>query len=255
MTTTYRGSRKHVLDWVESPGFLAELREIVEPVDVEFPTPVTFRPTGYRDAGEVELDRAHATFPVLRPVHSELCDWWLRHRRGARTPTWDLVVGCEIERTPGLVLVEAKANSAELKAEGVAPAVASSKNSLENRDQIRAAIASARLGLSNRGFKTDLSADRHYQLANRVAFMWKLASLGVPVVLIYLGFTGDMGIADVGAPFEDEAAWQKAFRKHAEGVIPLGMLEDRLDLGAAPAWLLVRSRGVIGQSVPRRPRA
>ena len=32
--TTYRGSRKHVLDWVESPDFLNELSKLLAPISV-----------------------------------------------------------------------------------------------------------------------------------------------------------------------------------------------------------------------------
>jgi len=51
-----------------------------------------------------------------------------------------------------------------------------------------------------------LDRDSHHQLANRLAFTWKLATLGIPVVLLY--FTGrDEGIADAGEPILDDAYW------------------------------------------------
>jgi len=84
-----------------------------------------------------------------------------------------------------------------------------------------------------------------------VAFLWKLATLGIPTVLIYLGFSGDEGIRDAGAPFEDDADWRRAFGDYTKDQIPASMLERRLELGAAPAWFLVRSRKVIEQSVAR----
>lgn len=34
-----------------------------------------------------------------------------------------------------------------------------------------------------------IERDSYYQLSNRFAWTWKLASLGVPVVLLYLGFS------------------------------------------------------------------
>jgi hypothetical protein len=51
---------------------------------------------------------------------------------------------------------------------------------------------------TGRGSDT-LTADSHYQLANRLASAYKVASAGIPVVLLYLGFTGDtyFGIASV----------------------------------------------------------
>ena len=38
-----------------------------------------------------------------------------------------------------------------------------------------------------------------------LAFTWKLTSLGIPTVVVYLGFLGDSGIANAGEPFSDEA--------------------------------------------------
>jgi hypothetical protein len=35
-----------------------------------------------------------------------------------------------------------------------------------------------------------ISRDNRYQMSNRFAWSWKLASVGVPVVLVYLGFVG-----------------------------------------------------------------
>jgi hypothetical protein len=53
---TYRGSRKHILDWVESPGFLADLAEMLKPVKVVIPTPAVFMPRGRHAPEEVRLD-------------------------------------------------------------------------------------------------------------------------------------------------------------------------------------------------------
>jgi hypothetical protein len=90
----------------------------------------------------------------------------------------------------------------------------------------------------------------HYQLANRLAFTWKLAMLGVPVVLMYLGFTGDEGIRDAGPPFEDDADWQKAFNQYSSSSIPFELFDHRLQIGPSPVWLLSRSRPVIESSPP-----
>ena len=66
-------------------------------------------------------------------------------------------------------------------------------------------------GSLKRGLRS--AAARNYQLANRLAFTWKLASLGLPTVLIYLGFYGDRGIGDAGAPFESDDDWKDTFKR------------------------------------------
>ena len=40
----------------------------------------------------------------------------------------------------------------------------------------------------------------HYSLCNRVAWAWKLAQLGVPVVWVYLGFLNATEMLDQGQP-------------------------------------------------------
>ena len=65
-----------------------------------------------------------------------------------------------------------------------------------------------------------ITRDSHYQLSNRVAFAWKLASLGIPTVLTHLGCVGDVGIADVGAPFESPEHFDAVFADYARSVVP-----------------------------------
>ena len=248
----YRGSRKHVLDWVESPAFLEELEELLKPVNVVIPATAAYMPRGYAAPKEARLDSADIRFDVLKTAQPELRRWWLVHHRGANTPNWDLVVSCEIEGRPGLVLVEAKANHPELKEDGKLQRDDASPNSTENQDRIRDAIAEAREGLKAAGVNTAIDINSHYQLANRVAFMWKLAQLGIPTILVYLGFTGDEGIRDAGDPFANDGDWRRAFDAYSRNVIPTEMREGRrLDIGVTPAWLLVRSREVMEQSISR----
>jgi hypothetical protein len=249
----YRGSRKHVLDWVESPAFLAELEELLKPVNVVIPATAAYMPSGYAEPKEARLDSADIPFGALKTAQPELQRWWLVHHRGANTPNWDLVVSCEIEGRPGLVLVEAKANHPELKEDGKLQRDDASPNSAENHDRIGAAIAEAREGLKSTGVDTAIDISSHYQLANRVAFMWKLAQLGIPTILVYLGFTGDEGIRDAGDPFANDEDWRKAFDAYSGKILPAEVREGRrLKIGGTPAWLLIRSRAVLAQSPPKK---
>jgi hypothetical protein len=129
--------------------------------------------------------------------------------------------------------------------------VAASPASEVNHKRIGLAIAEACRALQRMDASTAISRDSHYQLGNRVAFAWKLASLGVPTVLVYLGFTGDTGIVDAGAPFTGAAHWRAAFANYASSAVPDALLERRLDCGAPPAWLIVRDRPVLEVSQPR----
>jgi hypothetical protein len=208
-------------------------------------------PRGFAAPDEARLDTFGPAALPRPDVWPLLRSWWLAHDRGANTPNWDLAVTCEIDGIPGLVLVEAKANVPELSAAGKSLDAAASPASVANHERIALAIQEACTALRKESERTALSRDSHYQLSNRIAFAWKLASLGVPTVLLYLGFCGDTGIVDAGAPFEDAAHWQVCFAAYSNSIVPAGLLERRIDCGLAPAWFLVRARTVLEVSSPR----
>jgi len=240
----YRGSRKHVLDWTARPEFPAELAEMIRPCPVEIGPDAIWMPRGYDAPDEARLETFGPAWFPGHPAWGELTDWWLVHKHRANTPNWDIAVGCTIEARPGLVLVEAKANWPELSSAGKLLRENASRKSRENHERIGAAIEEANAGWKRLDPGVHISRDTHYQLANRLAFTWKLGTLGIPVVLVYLGFTGDEGIRYVGAPFEGEGDWERAFRDYTDGVFPEGLLEQFIDLGAAPVWVLSRARAV-----------
>jgi hypothetical protein len=187
---------------------------------------------------------------VLPEVDWEgLCKWWLVNQRRANTPNWDFASTCTLAERKGLVLIEAKAHAAELHAAG--KPTSAQEASKENHDQIKLAIASARKALRELGCNVNITIDRNYQLSNRIAFAWKLASLGVPVVLVYLGFTGDEGMRK---PLRSSEDWFNALSEHANDVFPLPVTDRRIDCKAAPFWVLARTLPAISQSPPATPR-
>jgi len=116
----------------------------------------------------------------------ELTEWWLEKTRGANLPNWDIASTCTIEGMKGLLLVEAKAHDKELSEAGKSQST--TDNSKKNHDRIGIAIEQANTGLNSVLNGWALSRDSHYQLSNRFAWSWKLTNLGMPVVLVYLGF-------------------------------------------------------------------
>lgn len=245
----YRGSRKHILDWTSRPEFCLELLQLVQPVDVRISAQSLWMPRGY---GAIEEARLETFGPQVLPRNeawASLSKWWLIHERGANTPNWDIAMSCEIEGKNGLVLVEAKANEPELSRIGKKYDDEASAESVDNHEQIGRAISEANLALRQINASVSINRDSHYQLSNRVAFAWKLANLGVPTVLVYLGFLGDSGIADVGKPFADSTHWNATFWKYADRVVPKDLFERRIDCGKASTWLLTRSRPIFEASV------
>ena len=246
-----RGSRKHILDWVEHPHFLCEFLELAEPVCAQLSEVSQWMPVSYKKPREARLKTFGPECLPNHPVWPVLLNWWLVHTRGANTPNWDLAVACKIDGQDGLVLVEAKAHNRELSVRGKSLASKASCNSKKNHEHIGRAIEEVRVALDSIEPGVRISRDSHYQLSNRVAFAWKLASLGIPTVLVYLGFTGDMGIVDLGVPLTSDVHWREVFFSHTDGVLPSGLLERKLCCGAAPAWILLRSRPIIEPSSPR----
>jgi hypothetical protein len=241
----YRGSRKHILDWTNRPDFTSKFTALLSPIPVKITTASKWMPQGIQDPKETRIETFGPKCIPSHPAWTELKDWWLIHQRGANTPNWDIAVCCKIEGRPGFVLAEAKANRAELKDEGKKLSETASRNSRENHQQIGRAIGEACAGWQLIDSRVNISHESHYQLANRLAYTWKLGMFGFPIVLVYLGFIGDEGIRDVGDPFADEEDWNQAFSQHAHDIIPIELFDKRIDLGPAPIWLVIRSRPVL----------
>ena len=246
-----------MLEWTARREFREELNELLCPAPVEVRSNDHFMPRGVREPREARIESFCGEAFMPRELRHSLRDWWLCHARGANTPNWDLAATCRIEGSDGLLLCEAKANAPELSPAGKRLAATSrrpgpprkpSHRSEENHRQIARAIAEASHALRALGVVRELSIDSHYQLANRLAFTWKLASLGLPVALLYLGFWGDQGIRNVGPPFTSAEDWRRVFGSYASGVLERPGQDVRFAVGHVPALMLVRARKVESQS-------
>jgi hypothetical protein len=165
-------------------------------------------PKGFLQPDEAKLGRTKGLLDDEHQCETVTC-WWLAVRRNANTPNWDLVSTCTIDGHKGLVLLEAKAHEPELHLND--RCIAANK---QNRKQIIRAIGEANKALGN-GWS--LSAVRRYQLSNRFAWAWKVASLGKPVVLVYLGF---LNAYEMGQPFQNHAAWERCLHEYADTCVP-----------------------------------
>jgi hypothetical protein len=227
---------------------------------LDFHVGTIWRPKGRDAHSESVLVGVEDKFLQPDQRHA-LQEWWIVHRRGSKFPTWDLVASATSPYgKPALILVEAKAHAAELKPDGKGKAVRDTEEQQqrtdENHARIAAAIREASQALASNLRGVTLTADANYQFANRVAFSWKLASLGIPVVLIYLGFIGDDQIATKGTLMADED-WRRAFVDHTALHFPGAHLEKPIATeGGAPFWVVLRTLRVKRSSPPiaeRRP--
>jgi hypothetical protein len=214
----FRGSRKHVLELLERPDYVAILNGLLDGTGAVVTLAEPHQPTGFADPTEDELPafcRKHLN-GLIDPACLDVGHWWTLH--SGTTPNWDLLSTIRIGDRRGLLLVEAKAHALELKTGGKPLRAGASSASRANHDFIARCIdgASGELGRCTPGFQ--LSRDGHYQLSNRIAWAWKMACCGVPVVLLYLGFTGDTYFdADF---LRDDAHWQTLMRTYLAPVAP-----------------------------------
>jgi hypothetical protein len=227
---------------------VTELLALAEGVEARVTKDSRWLPLSYKNPEEARLEEFGPEWLPGHPIWEELQHWWLVHAKNANTPNWDIALGCEIEGRPGLILVEAKAHEAELDPKPKERSKPESDKSRENHDQIGRAIEQARDALRVFDSNVNVSRDTHYQLSNRVAFLWRLAQAGIPTVVIYLGFTGDQQFGKGVTPFRDHEHWVQKFREYADQVWPQTMIERRLEIAPVPVWFLVRSRDVIEPS-------
>ncbi len=189
-------------------------------------------------AKEARLDRDASFLPAA--ARQALRRWWLEVPRGANSPNWDLASTCRIEGGNGMLLVEAKAHSKELSVAG--KSAPSTGNGWKNHERIGSAIEQARAGFRrDAGGSWRIARDSHYQLANRFAWSWKLTSLGVPVVLVYLGFLNAEDMAKEGSLFRSEDDWGRAVRHHARGVVDDTCWDRRLVVNGQSFTPLIRA--------------
>ena len=246
-----RGSRKHILDWVDQEGFPFQLFDLIAKLDIKITPDDHWVPIGHRDPAERQLDEFGSEFLSDIIDWGLLRDWWLAHKKGAKTPTWDLISTGRMFDKKGLILVEAKAHENEIRFEGKFYDPNASIKSKGNHDRIGVAIKEANEFLTKCGFSCNLSRDSHYQLANRIAWSWKVASQGVPVLLIYLGFVGDSGIANVGEPFRNQDHWECTMQKYMDGVVPQSFVGEWANCGKASMQMILRSKKII-QATPSK---
>jgi hypothetical protein len=184
--------------------------EAVNGLEVKFTDEFEYFPKGLINPKEVELDKAHIPINGSIEYCKTLKNWWLGKR--ARTPVWDFICNAEINGTPGLILIEAKAHKNEL--ENTKDKSKAQKGSL-NRCKIKSALKKI-----NELYCYKLSADDHFQLSNRIAWSIKLASLGIPVVLIYLGFlnTKEMTISKDDSLLSNAKEWETLVTKYSKDI-------------------------------------
>jgi hypothetical protein len=229
----FKGSRyRCLLATAGAKAPVVEFLNTLVPPTVTVADDAKYQPAGFAKPEEGRLGETNGFLEGHE--RDELSRWWLAFPESANTPNWDMLSTCTVDGRRGLLLVEAKAHEGELKTNDCCGA----KNKA-NRDQIAAAIKNAN---SDLGQGWNLTCDSHYQLANRFAWASKVASLGVPVVLVYLGF---LNAHDMPKPFADACAWERAVLNYSRNVVPARVWGSMsLRINGTPLIPLIRSAEV-----------
>jgi len=200
-------------------------------------------PRGFDDVTEAQLDKAPSL--VTPALGKQLHEWWLgKGRHEGMTPNFDIASTCIIGGQPGLMLVEAKAHDREL-IDAEAGRVVSKDASPERaatQVPIGQAIEDANRGLAaatSQAWKLD--RDSHYQMSNRFAWSWKLAELGVPVILVYLGFLRAVEMEDKGKLILSQADWEQTVMAHSQPLFPAKIWNNNWAVGGVSLIPLIRT--------------
>jgi hypothetical protein len=248
----FRGSQRHLLDLISHPNYVVLMNDLLAGVATITNSECRI-PTGHGAPNEWELPQFISTHCAAWLDVERVRGWWLPTQPGgkdAKGATWDLLSTCRMNGQNGLLLVEAKAHESELSFAGKALNPAASDQSKLNHAHIAGALQQANRGLrALLGNDASLRIDSHYQLANRLAWAWKLAECGVPVVLLYLGFTGDTYFND---HFKDGDHWQRAMGAYMSGVVPSGLPGRTVGTTGRGSFVMLVKDSPVSQSSPVR---
>lgn len=237
-----RGSYRHMLDLVTASNFRELMNDLLAGTDARLADTDFRHPCGRskkKDWTEVEIEDYLERHPI--PGYCGLDRrWWIAFK-GSR-PTWDLLCHTHVAGKTGILLVEAKAHFSEMAEKDAKSAVDLKNNrSIANDLSIRLRLAESSLSLAELalgGFR--LSADHDYQLSNRLAYLHKLASDGIPTVLMYLGWLGSPDWSNDSFP--DGVAWEANVTSHMSRIGPAAFLGSSHQIGAgASLQMIVRS--------------
>lgn len=246
----FKGSRYRFLLMTHQPQahFAHQLQTILGS-EIKLPEPdnIQCAPQGFLKPEEVLFNR-DVRFLEL-DQRKKLLDWWLASwTQNTKTPHWDLIVKTKLQYTDpdckqteprnALILFEGKAHYGELGEKD------NTKANGENRKQINLALAEATEQLNTLfpegGQKFNLTSNHHYQLSNRFAFAWKLADMGIPVVLVYLGFLNcnEMHANKEDHMFTRREEWLADLQKYGQKTVPESIWGRTLNVNGTPLTFL-----------------
>jgi hypothetical protein len=236
-----KGSKNCILELVESKDFTHKINPLLKSAGASISIYDNWMPKNRQHGNEAEL-KDFLKYNFNPALGEGIRKWWLEV--DATTPNWDLISTCTIDGKRGLLLVEAKAHHWELENEAKKKSLATdaSKNSESNHRMILNAINEANTAISSVVKGTKISGNKCYQLSNRIAHAWWLASHGIPTVLLYLGFLNVNDMNDgKNRLFQSHDEWEACFRNHIKIIEAEGILNNSIDCGLSSFITICKS--------------
>ena len=168
---------------------------------------------------------------LLARTHQEaLVAWWQAVHGGQRGefPTWDLVWTARAGGTRALVLGVATAHEGELRERTGAERAEAGP---DGRWRALADVSEALEAITPGWALTRAPPP----FADQLAWAWKIASLGVPVVVACVGFLHATEVVGRDHWFLEANGWDRALRASLDGAVPAAAWGPRLPVG--DAWL------------------
>ena len=217
--------RCHWLTHGEPSQVARRLNELAEPYGC-VSADHQWMPEGFSRIQEAQLDKAARLIPKQED-RDQLRGWWLAASRPTTlTPNWDIASTCTVGGRKGLLLVEAKAHTQELKIDDRVGAGSPTAN--ESPTVSRGPVSHWQITTE---LKWALSHEHRYQMANRFAWSWKLTQLGYPVILVYLGF---LQAEEMETPFTCHAEWEDLVKSHSRPLFPAEIWDHQLVIHGQP---------------------
>lgn len=241
-TEELKGSRLRcsILSQLGTEFWQAKMQEIVwktgvSDFTIEFEEECNYYPQDELGIGEYRFSDKNGL--VDTALRRKLIKWWLdiEKETNRQTPNWDFACDAVINGKKGLLLVEAKSYKEELMHPD--PWTVISEHS---KHAISKAITEANDNLNkiHKGF--NLNWVSHYQLSNRFSWSWKLASEGIQVVLIYLGFLNCEEMNSNGRSIlRTQEDWSNLFRDDLSHVIPFSIWNKPINVGKASFFPII----------------
>jgi hypothetical protein len=232
-----KGSKKHVLNLIDNKLFIDKMNDLLVDTNTFIENKDSIYPKGSNQPNEKTLSTFLKDVWNDKKLGADFIKWWIEF--GSRTPQWDIISKCKIDGKEGILLVEAKAHKSEVTGDKGKKQIDENKKA-ENHKHIKAAIEQANNSINenNTGINAKLSIDTCYQLSNRVASAWWLASNDIPVVLIYLGFLKD---DDFNDKFTSKEEWQNCIEKHIERVGIQAIINRKINTKAKAFYFISKS--------------